>query len=113
MLVVVLIYFGVKNQVAQVSLKIVVGDLMLVFSHEFAIIIFCVSLLIFEAISDYGTQEFAIHSPMAPLPFYLITCSSPHRISKDGDILPSPGHFLLTLGDDVISHGLMFKATIY
>ena len=35
MLVVVLINFGVKNQVSQVSFKIVVGDLMLVFFHEF------------------------------------------------------------------------------
>ena len=41
MLVVVLINFGVKNQVPQVSFKIVVGDSMLVFSHEFADIIFC------------------------------------------------------------------------
>ena len=41
MLVVVLINFGVKNQVLQVSFKIVVGDLMLVFSHEFDGIIFC------------------------------------------------------------------------
>ena len=40
MLVVVLINFGVKNQVSQVSFKIVVGDLMSVFSHEFADIIF-------------------------------------------------------------------------
>ena len=41
MLVVVLINFGVKNQVSQVFFKIVVGDLMLVFSNEFADIIFC------------------------------------------------------------------------
>ena len=34
-LVVVLINFGVKNQVPQVSFKIVVGDSMLVISHEF------------------------------------------------------------------------------
>ena len=40
--VVVLISFGVKNQVPQVSFKIVVGDLMLVFSHEFVDIIFFV-----------------------------------------------------------------------
>ena len=44
MLVVVLINFGVKNQVPQVSFKIVVGDSMLVFSHEFADIRFCGSL---------------------------------------------------------------------
>ena len=50
MLVATLINFGVKNQVPQVSFKIVVGDLMLVFSYEFADIIFCGSLVIFEAI---------------------------------------------------------------
>ena len=41
MLVVVLINFGVKNQVPQVSFKIVAGDSMLVFSHEFDDIRFC------------------------------------------------------------------------
>ena len=41
MLVVFLINFGVKNQVPQVSFKIVARDSMLVFSHEFADIIFC------------------------------------------------------------------------
>ena len=34
MLVVVLIDFGVKNQVPQVSSKLVAGDLMLVFCYE-------------------------------------------------------------------------------
>ena len=47
-LVYVLINLGVKNQVSQVSFKIVVGDLMLVFSHEIVDIIFCGSLVIFE-----------------------------------------------------------------
>ena len=46
------------------------------------------------------------------LPFF-ITCSSPHRTSKVGDILHPPGHLLLTLGADFSSHGLMFKAEIY
>ena len=41
MLVVVLINFGVKKQVSKMSFKFSVGDLMLVFSHEFAYIIFC------------------------------------------------------------------------
>ena len=50
MRVVVLIKFGVKNQVPQVSFKIVVGDLMLVLSSEFDDIIFCESLDILEAI---------------------------------------------------------------
>ena len=44
MLVVVLINFGVKNQVPQVSFKIVVGDSMLVLPHEFAETIFFESL---------------------------------------------------------------------
>ena len=76
MLVVVLVNFGVKKQVPQVSFKIVAGDLMLVFSYEFADIIFCRSLVIFEAISDYGSQSFALHSPRASLP--LIIYLSPH-----------------------------------
>ena len=41
MLVSILINFGAKNQVPQVSFKIVDGDLMLVFSFEFDYIIFC------------------------------------------------------------------------
>ena len=86
MLVSILINFGVKNQVPQVSFKIVVGDLMSVFSHEFANIIFCESLVILEAISYHGAQAFALHIPKTSIPSYLITCSSPHRVSKDGDI---------------------------
>ena len=50
MLVAVLVNFGVKNQVLQVSFKIAARDLMSIFSHEFADIIFCGSLVIFEAI---------------------------------------------------------------
>ena len=109
MLVVVLINFGVKNQVTQVSFKIVDEELMLVFSHEFVDIIFFESLVIVEYISYYGAQEVVLHSPRYSLPSYLITCSSPHRSSKYGDILHSPGQFLLTLGADFTSHGLMFK----
>ena len=101
MLVASLINFGVKNQVPQVFFKLVVGDLMLVSSYEFDDIIFCESLIIYEAISDYGAQAFSLHSPRASLPIYLITCSSPHRTSKDGDILHPPGHLLLTLGADL------------
>ena len=47
MLLVVLINFGVKNQVSRVSFKIDAGDLRSVFSHEFADITFCESLVIF------------------------------------------------------------------
>ena len=54
MLVAGVINFGVTNQVPQVSFKLVVGDLMLVSSYEFYDILFCESLIISEAISDYG-----------------------------------------------------------
>ena len=73
MCVVVLINFGVKNQVPQVSFKIVVGDLMIVFSHEFADIIFFESLDILEDIPYYGAQAFSLHGLGTSLPFYLIT----------------------------------------
>ena len=56
MLVFVLNNFDVKNQVPQVSFKIVVRDLMSVFSHDFFDIIFCESLVIFEAISYFLSQ---------------------------------------------------------
>ena len=81
--------------------------------HQFVDIIFFGSLVIFKSIFDYGAQEFSLHSPKDSLPLYLITCSSPHRTSKDGDILHSLGHMLLTLGVDFTSHGLMLKASIY
>ena len=103
MLVVVLINFGVKNQVPQVSFKIVARDLMLVFSHEFVVIGFCESLDILEAISDYGSQAFTLRGPKTSLPFYLITCSSPHSTSKDGDIMHSPGHLCLSL-EMILNH---------
>ena len=111
MLVVVLINFGVKNQVPQVSFKIFVGDLMSVFSHEFVDIIFCESLVIFEAISYYGAQAFALQSPRASLP--LVTCSSPHKTSKEEDILHSLAHLILILGADFTTHGFLFKAETY
>ena len=105
------ITFGVTNQVPQVFSKLVVGDLVLVSSYEVADIVFCESLVIFEAISYYGAQGFTLHSLRASLP--LITCSSPHITSKEGDILHPPGHLILTLGADITSYGLLFKAEIY
>ena len=86
---------------------------MLVLSNEVSDIIFCELLVNYEPISYYGSQSFALHSPRASLPLYLFTCSSPHITSKDGDILHSPRHLLLTLGVDFTSHGLMFKDAIY
>ena len=50
---------------------------------------------------------------MSSLPSYLITCSSPHKTSKDGDILHSTGHLLLTLGADFTSYISMFKGATY
>ena len=82
------INFGVTNQAPQVSLNFVVEDSVLVLSYEFADIRFCELLVISEAISDYGSQLFALHSPRASLP--LVTCSSPHRTSKEEDILHPP-----------------------
>ena len=81
---------GVKNQVLQFFYNSADGDLALVSSYEAADILFCESLDIYEAISDYGAQAFALHSPSASLP--LITCSSPQRT------LHLPEHLLLHLG---------------
>ena len=77
---------------------------MLVFSYEFADIRFCEILVIDEAISDYVAQSFSLHGPRASVPTFLITCSSPHKASKVGDIMHPPIHLILTLGDDFTSH---------
>ena len=45
-----------KNQVPEVSYKLVARDLMLVSYYEFDDIIFCESLIFYEAITDYGAQ---------------------------------------------------------
>ena len=84
-LAVALTNLSVKNQVPQVFFKFVVGDLVLVSSYEVANILFCDSLTIYEAISYYGSQAFALHSPRASLP--LVTCSSTHRTGKEEDFL--------------------------
>ena len=68
------INFGVTNQALQVSFNFVVEDSMLVISYEIVDIRFCEILDISEAISHYGAQSFALHSPRASLPIYLITC---------------------------------------
>ena len=86
---------------------------MLVSSYGVAAILFFDSLVILEAILDYGAQVFSLHSPRDSLPTFFITCSSPHRTSKVGDILHPPGHLLLTLGADFTTHGLLFMAETY
>ena len=100
MLMTDLIKFGVKNQALKVYFKILVGDSMSVSSYEFDDIIFFYFMDILKAISYYRAQEFTLHGPKPPPPSYLITCSSPHSASKDGDLLYSLGCFLLTFGGD-------------
>ena len=56
MLVTALTNSGVKNQVPQFLFKTATGDFVLVSSYEVDDILFCESLYIFEAISDYGAQ---------------------------------------------------------
>ena len=43
----------------------------------------------------------------------MITCSSPHRTSKEEDFLHLPEHLLLTLGVVLTTHGLLFMAAKY
>ena len=108
MLVASLTNSGVKNQVPQLTAT---GDLVLVSSYEVADILFFESLDIFEAISYYGSQAFALQSPRDSLP--LVTSSSPHRTSKEEDILHPLGHLLLKIGADFTTHGLLFKAATF
>ena len=101
------------NQAPQVSLNFAFEDSMLVLSYEFVNIRFCELLVISEIISDYGAQAFSLHNPRDCLPFYLITCSFPHRTSKDGDILHLPRHLILKLGSDFTLHGFILWDEIY
>ena len=78
---------------------------MLVLSYEIYDIVF------YKLLDIYGAQSFALHSPRASLP--LVTCSSPHRTRKEGEILHLPRHFLLTLGAGFTTHGSMLKGEIY
>ena len=107
------INFGVTNQAPQGSLNFIVEDSMLVISYEFYDIIFCELLVISEAISDYVAKSFTLHSPRASLPTFFITCSSPHRTSKVGDILHPPRHLILAMVDNFYSQGLIFKNETY
>ena len=111
MLVATLINFGVTNQVPQIFFKFAAGDLKLFSSYEVADILFCDSLVISKAISDYGSQSFSLQSPRDSLP--LVTTSSPHRTSKEEDILHPLRHLLLRIGADFTTHGLLFKAETY
>ena len=75
------------NQAPQVFFNFAAEYSMLVFSYEISDIRFCELLVISEAISDYRAQAFTLHSLGASAPMIVITCSSPHITSKDGDIL--------------------------
>ena len=74
-LVDVLINFGVKKQVPKISYKISTRDLMSVFSHEFADIIFCKYLDILEIISDCRSDPFTLIDIELPKNSYMITCT--------------------------------------
>ena len=52
--------FWCKNQVPKVSFKIIIGELMLVFSHKFDNIIFCEYLDILEIISYCRSDPFTL-----------------------------------------------------
>ena len=106
MLVASLTNFGVKNQVPQFFFNFAAGDLVLVSYYEVADILFFDSVAISKGISNYGSQAFSLHSPMASQP--LVTCSSPHRTGKEEDFMHPPGHLLLTLRDIFTTHGLIF-----
>ena len=60
MLVAALTNTGVKNQVPQFFFSFADGDLVLVSSYEVDDILFCESLDISEAISNYGAQSFSL-----------------------------------------------------
>ena len=76
MLVVVLINFGVKNQVPKKSFKISVGDLMSVLSHEFVDIIFCKYLDILEIISYCRSDSNTLIDLELPANSYMIACTN-------------------------------------
>ena len=52
-------------------------------------------------------------STVPVLLYHFVMCSSPHRTSKEEDILHPLEHLLLTLGDDLTTHGLIFMAETY
>ena len=84
MLVVVLINFGVNNQVPKVSFKIIVGELMSVFSHNFIDIIFCEYLDILEIISDCRGDPFTLIYLQLPVNSYMNACTNFQNL-EEGD----------------------------
>ena len=84
MLVVVLINFGVKNQVPQASFKIV-GDLKLVFSYEFDDIIFYAYLYFLEIILDCRSDQFTLFDLELPANSYMIACTNTRNFVEEGE----------------------------
>ena len=75
-LVAVLINFGVKKQVPKISFKSYAGDLMSVFSHEFADIIFFKYLDILEIILDCRSDSSTLIDLELPTNSYMIACTN-------------------------------------
>ena len=65
-----------KNQVPKVSFKIIVGDLMSVFSHEFDDIIFWKYLDILEIISGCMSDSNTLIDLEIPANSYMIACTN-------------------------------------
>ena len=76
MLVAVLINFGVKNQVTKVSFKIVAGDLMLVFSHDFVDIMLYECLNILEIRSYCMSDPFTLFDLELGANSYMVACTN-------------------------------------
>ena len=83
MLVVGFINFGVTNQVPQVFFKFAAGDLVLVSSYEVADILFCESLAISEAISDYKSKPFSPIDLDLPTNSYKIACTNIQNFEEE------------------------------
>ena len=76
MRVVVLINFGVKNQVPQFSFEVVADDLMSVLFYEFSDIIFYGSLYILEIILYFRSDPFILFDIELPTNSYMIACTN-------------------------------------
>ena len=112
-LVVVLINFGVKNEVTKVSFKITAGDLMSFLSHEFVDIIFCEYLDIFEIISYFRSDPFNLIDIELQGNSYMIEWRNTQSI-EEGDncastIIVEHLDLFHTLGSDMTLFGSIFK----
>ena len=99
-LVVVLINFGVKNQVPKVSFKIVVGDLMSVLFYEFPNIIFYEYLDILEIISYCRSDPFSLIDLELLANSYMIACTNIQNF-EEGENYASTISMEHTLGSNM------------